>query len=194
MSLGSRSVKRAASQALADFTADDIYPPGWVTSIGKPTPGRAWRQYDVFGENEVVAVTFSYSGAEHALLVAIDLTELPTVSMIAHGDNPDGMLKTLQDQAEPGSALRRSRWPRPGRALPDRSPGLATIRTTSLTNPRSCSCRSPAPASGDFHQPIQDRPSRTRPPTGPPPSRSSSAALRPAGSVIRMSRDSGRRC
>ena len=100
MSLGSRSVKRAASQALADFTADDIYPPGWVTSIGKPTPGRAWRQYDVFGENEVVAVTFSYEEAEHALLVAIDLTELPTVSMIGMGDNPDGMLKTLQDQAE----------------------------------------------------------------------------------------------
>ena len=50
MSLGSRSVKRAASQALADFTEDGIYPPGWVTSIGKPTPGRAWRKYDVFGE------------------------------------------------------------------------------------------------------------------------------------------------
>ncbi len=101
MSLGSRAVKRAASQALADFTADDIYPPSWVTSIGKPIPGRAWRQYDVFGENEVVAVTFSYSGAEHALLVAIDLAELPTVSMIGMGDNPDGMLRVLQDEAEP---------------------------------------------------------------------------------------------
>jgi hypothetical protein len=101
MSLGSRSVKRAASQALADFTADDIYPPGWVTSIGKPTPGRAWRQYDVFGESEVVAVTFSYSGAEHALLVAIDLAERPTVTMVAIADNADGMLKTLRDHAEP---------------------------------------------------------------------------------------------
>ena len=101
MSLGSRSVKRAASQALADFTGDEIYPPGWVTSIGKPAPGRAWRQYDVFGEREVIAVTFSYSGAEHALLVAIDLAELPTVGMIAMGDNPEGMLKTLQDHAEP---------------------------------------------------------------------------------------------
>ena len=101
MSLGSRSVKRAASQALADFTADGIYPPGWVTSIGKPAPGRAWRQYDVFGEREVVGVTFSYEDAEHALLVAIDLVELPTVGMIAMGDNPDGMLKTLRDHAEP---------------------------------------------------------------------------------------------
>jgi hypothetical protein len=101
MSLGSRAVKRAASQALADFTADDIYPPGWVTSIGKPTPGRAWRQYDVFEEREVVAVTFGYAGAEHALLVAIDLAELPTVGMIAMGDNADGMLKTLQDHDQP---------------------------------------------------------------------------------------------
>lgn len=101
MSLGSRSVKRAASQALADFTADDIYPPGWVTSIGRPAPGRAWRQHDVFDESEVIAVTFGYSGAEHALLVATDLAELPTVSMIAMGADADGMLKTLQDAAEP---------------------------------------------------------------------------------------------
>lgn len=101
MSLGSRSVKRAASEALAGFTEDDIYPPGWVTDIGKPTPGRAWRQYDVFGENEIIAVTFSYSGAEHALLVAIDLAELPTVSMIAMGEDADGMLDTLRGEAEP---------------------------------------------------------------------------------------------
>jgi hypothetical protein len=105
MSLGSRSVKRAASQALAEFTADDIYPPGWVTSIGKPAAGRAWRQYDVFGESEVIAVTFSYSGAEHTLLVAIDLSELPTVDMIAMGDDPDGMLKTLGDEAGPHQRL-----------------------------------------------------------------------------------------
>jgi hypothetical protein len=101
MSLGSRSVKRAASQALAGFTEDDIYPPGWVTDIGKPTPGRAWRQYDVFGESEIIAVTFSYSGAEHALIVAIDLAELPTVSMIAMGEDADGMLDTVRSEAEP---------------------------------------------------------------------------------------------
>jgi len=101
MSLGSRSVKRAASQALAGFTGDDIYPPGWVTSIGKPALGRAWRQYDVFGDQEVVAVTFSYSGAEHALLVAIDLAELPTVGMIAMGEDADGMLATVRDNAAP---------------------------------------------------------------------------------------------
>jgi hypothetical protein len=101
MALGSRSVKRAASEALAGFTEDDIYPPGWVTSIGKPTPGRAWRRHDVFGEAEVIAVTFSYDDAEHALLVAIDLAELPTVSMVAMGDDADGMLATVRDQGEP---------------------------------------------------------------------------------------------
>jgi hypothetical protein len=101
LSLGSRSVKRAASQALADFTADNTYPPGWVTSIGKPAPGQAWRQHDVFDEREVIAVTFSYEGTRHALLVAIDLAELPTVTMIAMGDDADGMLRTLQDNAEP---------------------------------------------------------------------------------------------
>jgi hypothetical protein len=100
MSLGSRAVKRAASQALADFTKDGIYPPSWVTSIGKPTPGRALRQYNVFGEHEFVAVTFGYDGTEHALLVGIDHTELPAVDMVAVSDDPDGMLKTLEDHAQ----------------------------------------------------------------------------------------------
>jgi len=97
MSLGTRPVKRAASRGLAECTEDGIYPPSWVTEIGRPTPGGAWRQHDVFGESEIIAVTFSYSGVEHALLVAIDLTELPTVSMIGVGDDADGMLKALQD-------------------------------------------------------------------------------------------------
>ena len=101
MSLGSRAVKRAASQALADFTADGIYPPSWVTSIGKPIPGRAWRKHDVFDEREVIVVTFGYDGAEHALLVGIDLAELPTVGVVAMGDEPDRMLQVLQDEAEP---------------------------------------------------------------------------------------------
>ena len=33
-----------------------------------PDLGRAWRQYDVFGESEVIAVPFSYSATEHTLL------------------------------------------------------------------------------------------------------------------------------
>ena len=105
MSLGTRPVKRAASRGLAECTEDGIYPPSWVTEIGRPTPGRAWRQHDVFGESEVIATTFSYSGAEHALVVAIDLNELPTVSMIGIGDDADGMVKTLQEGAGPHQRL-----------------------------------------------------------------------------------------
>ena len=105
MSLGSRSVKRAASEALAGFTGDGIYPPDWVTTIGKPAPGRAFRQYDVFGDQEVVAVTFSYSGSEHALLIAIDRAELPTVGFVAMGEDADGMLATLRKQGGPHQRL-----------------------------------------------------------------------------------------
>jgi hypothetical protein len=105
MSVGPRPVKRAASRGLAECTEEGIYPPSWVTGIGRPDLGRAWRQYDVFGESEVIAVTFSYPGAEHTLLVAIDLNELPTVDMIGMGDDADGMLKTLRDEAGPHQRL-----------------------------------------------------------------------------------------
>jgi len=58
ISLGSRSIKREASQALAELTKDGTYPPSWVTSIGKPVPRRAWRVSDVFGDRESIVVTF----------------------------------------------------------------------------------------------------------------------------------------
>ncbi len=105
MSVGPRPVKRAASRGLAECTEEGIYPPSWVTEIGRPDLGRAWRQYDVFGESEVIAVTFSYTGAEHTLLVAINLNELPTVDLIVMGDDADGMLKTLRDEAGPHQRL-----------------------------------------------------------------------------------------
>jgi hypothetical protein len=101
MSLGPRPVKRAASQALAECTEDGTYPPSWVTDIGRPAPGRAWRQDNGFGEHEFVAVTFSYAGAEHALLVGISRVEQPALDMIGMGDDPEGMLKSLQEHAQP---------------------------------------------------------------------------------------------
>ena len=101
MSLGPRTVKRKASEALADFTADGVYPPEWVTSIGRPTPGQAWRLYDVTGDREVIAVTYRYEDAEHTLLFAIDLVELPVVGMILVGDDAHGMKESLGDHVEP---------------------------------------------------------------------------------------------
>ena len=65
MALGSQETKRAASKALAELTGAGIYPPDWVTGVGKVTPGQAWRRYDVFGDDEAVAVTFGYGEAEH---------------------------------------------------------------------------------------------------------------------------------
>ena len=101
IALGPRAVKRAASEALAELTADDVYPPEWVTSIGKPTPGQAYRLYDVTGDREVVVVTYRYGDAEHALMVAVDLAELPLATMVVVSDKADGLIKSLQDNAEP---------------------------------------------------------------------------------------------
>ncbi len=100
MSLGPRAVKRAASEALAEFSADGVYPPEWVTSIGRPTPEQAWRLYDVAGDREVVVVTYRYADSEHALLVTIDLAELPLAGMIVISEKADGLVKTLRDNAE----------------------------------------------------------------------------------------------
>ena len=44
MAMGTQATKRAASRALAELTSEGIYPPEWVTEIGKATPDRAWRR------------------------------------------------------------------------------------------------------------------------------------------------------
>ena len=77
MSLGSRATKRAASDALAQLTQAGMYPPEWVTEAGKAVPVKAWRRYDVFGDEEAVAVTFSYGETEHGIIGHIDLTGIP---------------------------------------------------------------------------------------------------------------------
>jgi hypothetical protein len=100
LSLGSRPIKREASKALAELTEDGIYPPSWVTGIGKAVPRQAWRLHDVFGDRESIVVAFSYGDAEHALLVAVDLVEMPTAGMIGVTEDAEGILKTLQDNAE----------------------------------------------------------------------------------------------
>jgi hypothetical protein len=94
-SLGSPATKRAASQGLGRLTQAGIYPPDWVTGAGKAVPGRAWRRYDVFGDHEAVAVTFSYGEAEHAIVAQVDLTGMPTVVMVGVTPDPADVIEGL---------------------------------------------------------------------------------------------------
>jgi hypothetical protein len=82
MALGSPGTRKTASRALAELTGDGIYPPDWVTEVGKAVPGQAWRRYDVFGDDEVVAATFSYGDTEHGVVVQVDRAIVPTVTSV----------------------------------------------------------------------------------------------------------------
>ena len=93
-SLGSPAVKRSASRALGELTADGIYPADWVAEVGRAVPVQAWRRFDAFGDEEAIAVTYRYgepsaqpsaehrSGGEHAFLVHIGLSGLPVINTI----------------------------------------------------------------------------------------------------------------
>ena len=95
MTLGTQDTKRAASKALADLTGAGIYPPDWVTGIGKVTPGQAWRRYDVFGDDEAVAVTFGYGEAEHGIVVQVDLTGIPVATAIGVSANAARLIEAI---------------------------------------------------------------------------------------------------
>ena len=94
-SLGTPATKRAASQGLARLTAAGVYPPDWVTEVGKPVPVRAWRRYDVYGDDEIIAVTFGYGEAEHGLVVQVDLTGLPMAIMVGVAADPAGVIEAM---------------------------------------------------------------------------------------------------
>ena len=157
MALGPRAVKREASDALAGLTGDGIYPPEWVTSIGKPAPGQAYRGRDRFGDREAVLVTFSYADAEHALLVLLDLAELPMVSSVSLSTDVPRIMKLFADdddkffeRLEPvalSEARRRIEVPL---AQAGQDPDIDLDTTTLLALPlaRSRARRLPAPEPG----------------------------------------------
>jgi hypothetical protein len=101
MALGSPGTKRSASRALAKLTEDDIYPPDWVTVVGKAVPVQAWRRHDVFGDDEAVAVTFRYGEAEHGVAAQIDLTGLPIVVAIGVAGDGPAMIEAIKGEDDP---------------------------------------------------------------------------------------------
>src|SRR5690242_9199451 len=95
MAMGTATTKRAASRALAELTGEGVYPPEWVTGIGKAAPGRAWRRYDVFGDDEAIAVTFAYGEAEHGILVQVDLAGIPVAIAAGVSSNVDRLIEAI---------------------------------------------------------------------------------------------------
>ena len=133
MTLGTPTTRRAASRALAELTGEGIYPPEWVTEIGKVTPGQAWRRYDVFGDDEAIAVTFSYGEGEHGLVVQVDLAGLPVATTIGVSSDGAKLIEVISgnneefDRSEQISLTEaRGRMLRPlDRAGRDESPKLS---------------------------------------------------------------------
>jgi hypothetical protein len=100
MVLGTPDTKRAASKALAELTSAGVYPPEWVTEIGKATPGRAWRRYDVFGDDEAIAVTFSYGEAEHGIVAHVDLAGVPIATAVGVSAEADRLVTAITGENE----------------------------------------------------------------------------------------------
>ncbi len=152
MVLGTAGTKRAASRALAELTGAGIYPPEWVTEIGKVTPGRAWRRYDVFGDDEAIAVTFGYGEAEHGIVVQVDLAGVPIATAIGVSSNAARLIEAISgndeefDRSEQISlAEARGRLHRPlDRADRDPDPGLSPDSIAYLPVARSRVRRLPA--------------------------------------------------
>ena len=158
VSLGSPATKRSASRALADLTEGGIYPPEWVTAAGKATPVQAWRRYDVFGDDEAIAVTFRYGEAEHGVVAQVDLTGIPIVIGVAVAADGAGLIEALSSDDDPfdrvehiGLAEARRRLEGPlARCDEEADPGLAVNALAYLPVARSRVRRLPAEGAAPF--------------------------------------------
>src|SRR5580693_2620736 len=101
MSLGSPATKRSASQGLARLTEAGTYPPDWVTGVGKAVPDQAWRRYDVFGDDEAIAVTFRYGEAEHGIVGQIDLTGIPVAIGVGVAADAASLIEAVHREDDP---------------------------------------------------------------------------------------------
>src|SRR3984957_11932851 len=101
MSLGSPATKRSASEALGRLTEAGIYPPDGVTGAGRGVPVTAWRRYDVFGDDEAIAVTFRYGEAEHGIVGQVDRTGIPVAIAVGVAANPTSLVEAMHREDDP---------------------------------------------------------------------------------------------
>ncbi len=159
MSLGSAATKRSASQALAQLTESGFYPPDWVTEAGKAVPVQAWRRYDVFGDDEAIAVTFRYGEAEHGVIGHVDLTGIPVAVAVGVAIDSASLIEAVQREDDPfdrveqiGLAEARRRLETPlARCDEEADPSLSVDTLAYLPVARSRMRRLPAEGAGEVH-------------------------------------------
>lgn len=70
--LGPEEVRSAASHAAARLAAAGVAAPSWAAGLGRPAVGKCFGYGDAFGEQETIALCFSYGRKRHAVGVLID--------------------------------------------------------------------------------------------------------------------------
>jgi hypothetical protein len=70
--LGPGEVRSAASAAAARLAASGLAAPSWASGLGRPTIGTCFGYADPFGEQQAIALCFSYGRKRHAVCVLID--------------------------------------------------------------------------------------------------------------------------
>lgn len=99
--IGSPGQRRIASDALGVVTAAGQFPPEWTVQLGRAVPGQAWRRFDVFGDVEIIAVTFRYGDAEHVVVVQVDRCRGPVAINIRVAGAVADVLSHIQSDDDP---------------------------------------------------------------------------------------------
>lgn len=97
---GPHDVRPVAAGAGDRLVAGGLIDPPWTAGLGRPKVGPSFGYGDFFGDQEAIALTFSYGRKRHALVVLIDHLLGGGVKDCFVTDQPDVIRTYYRDSAE----------------------------------------------------------------------------------------------
>jgi hypothetical protein len=91
---------------VTDLVRGGLLMPSWYRRLGLAKPLRAWRHRDVFGDQELVLVTFGYGDVEHGIVVETVHCPGPRVLAVQITTDPERTRASLRESTDATGARR----------------------------------------------------------------------------------------
>ena len=101
MSLGSPADQEGGERGSGRADQSRLLPAGVGDGGREGGAGQAWHRYDVFGDDEAIAVTFRYGEAEHGVIGHIDLTGIPVAIAVGVAIDAASLIEAMTREDDP---------------------------------------------------------------------------------------------
>ena len=105
--VGSLLPGQFTAAVVTDMVRSGVLMPRWYRRLGLAKPDRAWRCRDVFGDQEIVLVTYAYGTVQHGIVVETVQCPTPRVLAVQVTTVPERTLASLRESTD-ATGVRRA--------------------------------------------------------------------------------------